>query len=85
MSKKNSTSFKVNTLWMQIALVVIGILVLLFSVNFKTTIYTVQDIVLAIVYVLLGRAILGRTKNVVLSIILMLLLGLLFFVFILIT
>lgn len=85
MSKKGSTSFKVSTIWMQIALVVIGILVLLFSVNFKRTIYTVQDIALAIVYVLLGRAILGRTTNAVLSIILMLLLGVMFFVFILIT
>lgn len=85
MSKKGSTSFKVSTVWLQIALVVIGILVLMYSVNFKTTIYTVQDIALAIVYVLLGRAILGRTKNVILSLILMGLLGVLFFVFILIT
>lgn len=86
MSKSGKQNgWKVDQTWMQIVLVILGILILIYSTNFKKTIYTVQDIALAIVYVLLGRAILGRTKNPVLEVVLMLLLGVLFFVFLLIS
>lgn len=85
MSKAKRNSLTVDQTSWQIGLVVLGIIVLLAAYQLKNTFYTLQTLVLLVVYVFLGKSVLSRTTNATLSLLLMIMLGVLFFVFLLIT